>query len=167
MPTQPPHDEGNPRIDIDTIMGGIACEIFPREAPTSTANFTRYVREGFFDGLIFHRVIKGFMIQGGGILPNGRPKRATYQPIPLETTKALFHWDGALAMARTADLHSATTQFYICDGPQPSLDGKYAVFGIAVAGMDVVRRIAAARTDPSDRPLQDINIKSIKLHGSP
>jgi len=144
----------NPRVLIKTSMGDITVELFQKEAPVSTRNFLTYVDKKFYDGTIFHRVINGFMIQGGGFDKNLRQK-GTLDPIENEATNGLKNKRGTLAMARTMDPHSATSQFFINVVDNPSLDfvspadGRtwgYAVFGRVVDGMDVVDAIKAVPT---------------------
>jgi cyclophilin family peptidyl-prolyl cis-trans isomerase len=159
----PPRNPANPRVTIETSAGTIVCELFPKEAPVTVENFKKYVKDGFYSGLIFHRVIRGFMIQGGGFEPSGVQKKAKYSPIKLEISPSLRHWDGALAMARTMDPNSATCQFYVCHGPQRGLDGQYAVFGVVESGIDVVKAIATTPTGRDDRPKSDVVIRSITL----
>jgi len=167
MPGQPqppvPHDATNPRVTIETTAGSIVCELFPREAPHTVANFVKYANEGHYAGLIFHRVIRGFVVQGGGVEPSGRERRGKYAPIKLEVSPRLAHWEGALAMARTSDRESATSQFYLCDGPQASLDRQYAVFGIVESGLDVVKKIAKEPTDRGERPRVDQVIRAVSV----
>lgn len=145
----------------------IIIELKEADAPNTCANFEKYVQDGFYDGLIFHRVIDGFMIQGGGFDANMQQKTPTYAPINLEISPNLRHTDGAVAMARTNDPNSATSQFYICDGAQPNLDDQYAVFGQVVSGMDVVRDISAVETTTSggmsDVPASPVTIISATL----
>ncbi|MEA3201352.1 MAG: peptidyl-prolyl cis-trans isomerase [Thermoplasmata archaeon] len=157
--TPPPTDPTNPRVKIQTSAGDITVELLAKEAPISTQNFLAYVREGFYEGLVFHRVIKGFMIQGGGMDVSGKPKKGK-SPIKLEINyPTLQHWNGALAMARTSDPNSATSQFYICHGAQHGLDKNYAVFGIVREGSKVVEAIATTPTDRADKPKTDIVIQ--------
>jgi peptidyl-prolyl cis-trans isomerase B (cyclophilin B) len=145
--------ETSPRVRLETTMGAIVLELDARAAPQTVANFLGYVREGFYDGLIFHRVIKGFMIQGGGMTPDMAP-RPTRAPIPNEAANGLQNRRGSVAMARTADPHSATAQFFINTVDNPFLDHRassgqgwgYCVFGQVVAGMDVVAAIENAAT---------------------
>lgn len=153
----PPPNPSNPRVRIQTTMGDIVVELFQKEAPNTVQNFLAYVKEGFYEGLIFHRVIKGFVVQGGGHTPDMRQKRGR-SPIKLELNPALRHWDGALSMARTSDPHSASSQFYICHGAQKGLDDNYAVFGIVREGMDVVNKIATVPTGAGDKPKSDVSI---------
>jgi cyclophilin family peptidyl-prolyl cis-trans isomerase len=144
----------NPRVLIKTSMGDITVELFQKEAPVSTRNFLTYVDKKFYDGTIFHRVINGFMIQGGGFDKNLRQK-GTLDPIENEATNGMKNKRGTLAMARTMDPHSATSQFFINVVDNPALDfvspadGRtwgYAVFGRVVDGMDVVDAIKAVPT---------------------
>ena len=143
-----PDNPDQPSADGKTIV----FELYEADAPNTCANFMKYVQDDFFDGLIFHRVMDGFMIQGGGFEQDLSQKPTTYAPIALEISQNLRHIDGAVAMARTDDENSATSQFYICDGPQSSLDNSYAVFGQVVSGMDVVRAISAVQTTTKTAP---------------
>jgi peptidyl-prolyl cis-trans isomerase B (cyclophilin B) len=146
---------------IETSMGSIKAELYESKAPVTVSNFISLAKSGFYDGLTFHRVIKGFVIQGGD--PNGDGTGGSDKTIPLEVNKDLTHVDGALGMARSADPNSASSQFYICDGPQHGLDGNYAVFGKVIEGMDVVRKIASVQTDAYDRPVKPVVIKSVRV----
>ena len=140
----------NPRVLIETSKGNITVELFPGQAPQSAGNFLNYVKTGFYDGLVFHRVIPNFMIQGGGMTPDmeEKPKNA---PIQNEADNGLKNLRGTLAMARTGEPHSASSQFFINVADNAFLNhrGKsfegwgYAVFGQVVDGMDVVDAIAA------------------------
>ena len=145
-----------PRVRIATNMGDMVVELDAVNAPITVANFIHYVEAEFYAGTIFHRVIAGFVLQGGGYTVDMTLK-PTDPPIPLETSPALTHVDGAIAMARTDDPDSATSQFYICDGPQAFLDGNYAVFGVLVEGFDVRDAIAAVPTE-NDQPIEDVII---------
>jgi peptidyl-prolyl cis-trans isomerase B (cyclophilin B) len=159
----PTPDGGGPVTGDKTIK----FELFESLAPNTCANFRKYASDGFYSGTIFHRVIDGFMIQGGGFNPGLAQKTATYPPINLEISPNLRHEDGSVAMARTNDPNSATCQFYICDGPQASLDDNYAVFGKVVEGMDVVRDISKVSTTTvsgfSDVPSSDVVTQSVVI----
>ena len=135
-----------PRVQLETSLGTIVLELNSGRAPQTVDNFLRYVREGHYNGTIFHRVINGFMIQGGGFDANMRQKPVR-EPIRLESQNGLRNLTGTVAMARTSDPHSATAQFFInvvdnsgLDFPNPDGHG-YAVFGKVVDGMEVVNRI--------------------------
>ena len=144
---------------IDTSYGIIKFELFERRAPITTANFINLSIDAFYDGILFHRVIDDFVIQTGD--PNSRDDENPYndgsggseETIPLEIHSELTHVDGAVGMARSNDPDSASSQFYICDGPQHGLDGNYAVFGVVIEGIDVVRKIAQVETWGNKRPL--------------
>ena len=154
-------------IQIETNKGTIKIGLYDDTVPVTVNNFIRYVNDGFYDGLIFHRVIDNFMIQGGGFYPNLTQKTSTYPPINLEINSELIHVDGAVAMARTSDPNSATSQFYICDGAQPSLDGNYAVFAQVIEGMDVVRNIASVQMQTENGmenvPVENVIIISVTI----
>jgi peptidyl-prolyl cis-trans isomerase A (cyclophilin A) len=128
-------------------MGDIVIELDAQKAPKSVANFEQYVKEGFYDGTVFHRVIPNFMIQGGGMLPSLQEK-PTRKAIPLESHNGLSNVKGTVAMARTNDPNSATAQFFINVQDNPFLDqgDGYAVFGHVVSGMDVVEKIKQVQT---------------------
>jgi len=134
------NDTGKNRIaTIITDKGTIKFELFEKKAPITTANFIGLAEKGFYDGTIFHRVEPGFVIQGGD--PLGTGMGGSDKKIPLEISPELKHTKGAVAMARSNDPNSASSQFYITLAPQPSLDGKYAVFGQVIQGQDVVEKI--------------------------
>jgi len=142
--------KANPRVALDTSMGKIVIELYPEKAPKTVANFLEYVKAGFFDGTIFHRVIPGFMVQGGGFTPDMQQKD-TRAPIPNEADNGLKNDRGTIAMARTGDPNSATAQFFINVANNGALNhtGKtpqgwgYAVFGKVVEGMDVADKIVS------------------------
>jgi peptidyl-prolyl cis-trans isomerase A (cyclophilin A) len=158
------------RVLMQTTMGGITLELDAEKAPQTVDNFLAYVDAGFYDGTIFHRVIDGFMIQGGGLGPDMQ-KKATREPIANEAKNGLKNVRGSIAMARTGDPHSATAQFFINhkDNPNldyPSFDGwGYAVFGRVVDGMDVVDAIAEVPTTSQgahrDVPKEAVVIESV------
>lgn len=145
---------------IETNMGSFSFELLPKIAPGTVDNFVTLAEKGFYDGTIFHRVIDGFMIQGGDPQGNGTGG-------PGYTIKAEFsdykHVAGTVAMARSADPDSAGSQFYVCLGPAPHLDGQYTVFGQTIEGMDTVRAIGKVKTDRRDRPLEDVVMKSVTI----
>src|SRR3954471_15888527 len=148
-PAAPPQPApGNPVVTIETSMGTITIELYKDQAPVSTANFLQYVRDGFYPGTVWHRVVPGYVIQGGGFTA-ALVEKDTRPPIQNEATNGLTNRRGTVAMARTRALRSATSQFYINLANNPSLDHKgfspdvfgYAVFGRVIDGMDVVDRI--------------------------
>ncbi|HQR03672.1 MAG: peptidyl-prolyl cis-trans isomerase [Proteobacteria bacterium] len=141
----------NPTAEIKTSLGAIVVEFYPDQAPVTVENFRKYAESGFYKGTIFHRVIPGFMIQGGGFLPDLKEK-PTRAPIRNESRNGLRNEAGTLAMARTGNPHSATAQFFINLVDNRSLDSPsgtgwgYAVFGRVVQGFDVVQQIAQVPT---------------------
>lgn len=124
---------------IETEKGIIKFELYEKRAPITTANFIKLAESGFYEGLIFHRIVPGFVIQGGD--PQGTGMGGSNETINLEIHPELRHTDGAVAMARSNDRNSASSQFYITLGPQPNLDDDYAVFGQVIEGKDVVAQI--------------------------
>ena len=146
--------QSNPKVLIDTSMGQIEAELYPKKAPVTVQNFLAYVNNKFYDGLVFHRVIDGFMIQGGGMNAELKEK-ATLNPIKIESNNGLKNTKGTLAMARTSDPNSATSQFFI------------NVFGKVTKGMDVVEKIGKVKTGSKgfheDVPLTPVTIKSIRV----
>lgn len=156
-------------LKFTTTAGEFTVELFDTESPESSANFLRYVDEGFFDGTLFHRVIPGFMIQGGGFTA-GLEHKETFEPIRNEADNGLSNERGTLAMARTSDPHSATSQFFINlvdnDFLNPSRgNAGYAVFGRVTSGMDVIDTIAqqptTRRRGHDDVPEDDVVILSV------
>ena len=170
----------DPQVDLKTSAGTIRLELYPGKAPKTVENFLQYVRDGHYNGTIFHRVMDGFMIQGGGF-DAGFKQKPTRAPIPNEAqagVKAGLKNDvGTVAMARTSDPHSATVQFFInvndntfLNWGDPRSDGNgYAVFGKVVSGMDVVNKIAKAPTGNSGMhqnvPRQAIVIEAVTVVG--
>lgn len=165
-----------PQAKSDTVMvttnlGKIAILLFEKEAPISVKNFLAYVDSGFYSGLIFHRVIPGFMIQGGGLLKNMTKRQPILAPIKNESDNGLKNERGTLSMARTQDPNSATSQYFINVVDNASLDFSargwgYAVFGKVIEGMDVVDKIAAVKTETRgmfrDVPVEPVIIISTK-----
>jgi cyclophilin family peptidyl-prolyl cis-trans isomerase len=149
---------------LETSMGTIKFQLYEIGAPITAANFIKLTESGFYDNLIFHRVIDDFVIQTGD--PTGTGMGGAGETIRLETSESMTHIDGAVGMARGADPNSASSQFYICDGPQVGLDGRYAVFGRVTEGMEVVRAIAAVATDASDKPLVDVVLTRVTIEPS-
>ena len=171
----------DPQVDVRTSVGTIRLELYPGKAPKTVENFLQYVKDGHYNGTVFHRVIDGFMIQGGGF-DNAFKQKPTRSPIPNEAQPAvkagLTNTVGTVAMARTADPNSATAQFFINVGDNaflnwgdPRSDGNgYAVFGKVVSGQDVVTKIAKTPTGsggpfPRDVPRPPVVIESMTLVG--
>jgi len=162
----------NPRVLMQTNMGDIVIELYPDKAPKTVANFLKYADDGFYNGTIFHRVIDGFMIQGGGFTPD-MVQKDTRAPIMNEADNGLRNTVGTIAMARSMDPHSATAQFFINVANNSSLDFRektprawgYAVFGRVVKGMDVVKVIKSMQTTSKgmyrDVPVENIIIKKV------
>lgn len=150
----------NPIVVLETSNGIVELELFADKAPISVKNFLQYVDDKFYDGTIFHRVIGNFMVQGGGILPDGSRKK-TRQAIKNEANNGLNNEIGTIAMARTARPDTATSQFFINVASNTFLnhqvrDYGYAVFGRVTKGLDVVKSIETVETDSGDRPLEDV-----------
>ncbi len=168
-------EESAPRVRMQTSMGEIVLELYPEKAPKTVDNFLQYVRDGFYNGTIFHRVIDGFMVQGGGFTPQYEQK-PTRPPVVNEADNGLRNTVGSVAMARTSDPHSATAQFFINVSNNDFLDFRektprawgYAVFGRVIKGMDVVKAIKEVKTGPggpfrSDVPQTTVLIEKVTL----
>lgn len=157
----------NPVVTIEMMNGDtIKAELYPEIAPNTVNNFISLVKKGFYDGLIFHRVISGFMIQGG--CPDGTGMGGPGYCIKGEFLQngfpnSLNHTEGVLSMARAMSPNSAGSQFFIMHKVSPHLDGAYAAFGKIIEGMDVVNKIADVRTDYNDRPMKEQKIKSMTV----
>ena len=154
-------------VVIEMENGGkIEIELYPEVAPKTVANFIKLVSDGFYDGLIFHRVIPGFMIQGGD--PQGNGMGGAKNKIVGEFkangfNNTLKHTRGVISMARAYDPNSASSQFFIMHANAPHLDGQYAAFGQVVSGMEVVDEIASIPTDYSDRPKIAMRMKKVYI----
>lgn len=167
-------EETNPQVVMETSMGTIKIELFKEKAPISVRNFLSYVKDGYYDGTIFHRVIKTFMIQGGGMDADMQQKKTKFA-IKNEAQNGLSNKRGTLAMARTNVVDSATSQFFINVVDNPFLDNRgktpdlfgYAVFGQVIEGMDVVDAIKEVKTGNKaghgDVPVEPVTINSVKL----
>ena len=157
----------NPIVTITMDNGDVMkAELYPEIAPVSVNNFISLINKNFYDGLIFHRVIRGFMIQGG--CPNGTGMGGPGYTIPGEFNQNGFandlkHTEGVLSMARAMHPDSAGSQFFIMHKTSPHLDGSYAAFGKVIEGMDVVNEIADQLTDYSDRPVAEQKIKTMTV----
>jgi peptidyl-prolyl cis-trans isomerase A (cyclophilin A) len=157
-------------IRFETSLGDFTIELFEKEAPESVANFNRYIDDGFFDGTIFHRIVPGFVIQGGGFTEEMTQKK-TKPPVKNEADNGLKNKRGTLSMARTNDINSATSQFFVNLKDNDFLDHSrgnfgYAVFAKVTEGMDVVDKIAAVETGRKkgfdDVPVETVAMKSVK-----
>ena len=154
-------------IEIEMQDGGIIkAELYPEVAPITVDNFKKLIEEDFFAGLVFHRVIAGFMIQGGGMDAVGNQKKADSIKGEFDANGVkndLKHTRGVLSMARTMFPNSASSQFFIMHKDAPHLDGQYAAFGKVTEGMDVVDKIAETQTDFRDQPIVPQVIKTIRM----
>ena len=166
----------DPQVDVKTSLGTIRLELYPEKAPKTVANFLQYVRDGHYNGTVFHRVIDGFMIQGGGF-DKGYKQKPTRDPIPNEAKNGLSNDLGTLAMARTNAPHSASAQFFINLKSNDFLNAAsaqdgwgYAVFGKVVSGLDVVMKVAKTPTGPggpfpTDVPRSQVIVESMSVVG--
>jgi peptidyl-prolyl cis-trans isomerase A (cyclophilin A) len=157
-----------PQVKFQTSLGDFTVEVYPDKAPKTVENFLQYVKDKFYNGTIFHRVIGNFMVQGGGFTPDMNQK-ATREPIVLEAKNGLKNDRGTIAMARTSNPNSATAQFFVnvvdnngLNAPSPDGFG-YAVFGKVIAGMDTIDKIRAVPTGRQDVPATPILINSATL----
>jgi peptidyl-prolyl cis-trans isomerase A (cyclophilin A)/peptidyl-prolyl cis-trans isomerase B (cyclophilin B) len=163
----------NPQVEMKTSMGTLVIELYPAQAPLTVANFLQYVKDHHYDGTLFHRVIPGFMIQGGGYKPDFSEKPAR-KPVRNEAGNGLRNEPGTIAMARTSDPHSATAQFFINVANNESLNFRYptqegygyCVFGKVVKGMDVVARIVKVQTGPGPAGHRDVPVKPVVIESA-
>jgi len=151
----------SPRAIIETDKGMITAELYSDRVPGTVDNFVKLANSGFYKNMIFHRIIKGFVIQTGD--PTGTGRGGSDRKIRLEVTPDLKHVEGALGMARGPDRDSASSQFYICDSAVHGLDGNYAVFGKVVEGMNVVHAIANVPTGAGDKPVDPPRLLSVSI----
>ena len=154
-------------VNIEMANGkNIKIELYPDVAPITVANFEKLVKEGFYDGLIFHRVISGFMIQGGdptGTGMGGAKEKIKGEFLANGVRNDLQHTRGVISMARSAMPNSASSQFFIMHQDAPHLNGQYAAFGKVVEGLDVVDKIASVRTGWQDKPVEEQKIQSMTV----
>jgi cyclophilin family peptidyl-prolyl cis-trans isomerase len=163
----------NPQVELRTSLGAVVIELFPDKAPLSVENFLQYVKNGHYDGTLFHRVIPGFMIQGGGYGADFK-ERPTRKPVRNEAANGLRNEPGTVAMARTGEPHSATAQFFINVADNeflnfrfPTQEGYgYCVFGKVVKGMDVVARIVKVRTGAGPGGHRDVPLKPVLIESA-
>src|SRR5688572_29068127 len=163
----------DPQVELKTNLGTIVLELYPDKAPLTVANFLQYVKDNHFEGTLFHRVIPGFMIQGGGFDGEFKQKPVR-KPVRTEASNGLKNEVGTIAMARTPAPHSATAQFFINVADNASLDFRfptpegygYTVFGKVVKGMDVVNRIVKVPTGPGPAPHRDVPVKPVVIESA-
>ena len=159
----------NPIVKFEMEDGGvITAELYPEIAPNTVANFVNLVESGFYNGLIFHRVIPGFMIQGGDPSGNGTGGPGWHikgEFLQNGVNNPIKHTRGVISMARAMDPNSAGSQFFIMHQDAPHLDGQYAAFGHVVSGMDAVDEIAAAATDWNDKPRTPVVMEKVEVIG--
>jgi peptidyl-prolyl cis-trans isomerase B (cyclophilin B) len=164
-PTPPTKEElaryATAQATITTKFGTIVVKFFPDLAPMHVKNFISLAEAGFYNGTPFHRVIPGFMIQGGD--PTGSGAGGPGYTIPAEFSLTKKHLPGILSMARTNDPNSAGSQFFIMVAPYPSLDGQYSIFGEVVKGMDTVNKIVSTPRDRNDKPLERVDMINVKV----
>jgi peptidyl-prolyl cis-trans isomerase A (cyclophilin A)/peptidyl-prolyl cis-trans isomerase B (cyclophilin B) len=166
-------DAANPQVGIKTSLGTIVLELYPDKAPLTVANFLQYAKDGHYDGTLFHRVIPGFMIQGGGF-DAGFKQKPVRKPVKNEAANGLKNQVGTIAMARTPDPHSATAQFFINVADNAPLDFRfptaegygYTVFGKVIKGMDVVDRIVKVPTGPGPAPHANVPVKPVVIESA-
>lgn len=148
---------GNTKILLETSEGNITIQLFDNQVPITAANFKKLVQQGFYNGTIFHRIIKDFMIQGGD--PTGTGTGGPEYTIKDEFVSSLKHSKaGILSMANTGQANTGGSQFFITLVPTPWLDGKHSVFGEVIEGMNIVEKIGATQTDSNDKPIKEIKI---------
>lgn len=163
----PPQYEVTHRVEFQTSRGTFVVGLYGKQAPATVANFLSYVDEGFYSGKIFHRVIPGFVVQGGGF--DADLKRSeTREPIALEIIPGLKHEAGTLSMARTNAPRSATSQFFICTAEAPQLNGGYAAFGALESGLEVIEAISMApagkrQVGDSEAPMEDVPLETVTI----
>jgi Peptidyl-prolyl cis-trans isomerase (rotamase) - cyclophilin family len=160
-------NDTNPRIAITfENYDPIILELFPDVAPLTVAQITSLVEQNFYDGIIFHRIISGFMIQGGdptGTGGGGSGQQITGEFVNNGVPNRLRHWRGVLSMARSSDPNSASSQFFIVHQDSNFLDGDYAAFGAVILGFDTLDALATVETSDQDRPLEDVVMLSVRL----
>ena len=154
-------NDSNPKLSLDVKdFGQIEIALFPEVAPKTVENFLSLIEENFYEGLIFHRIIKNFMIQGGWG-ESREPIKGEFKQNGVDNQ--LLHSRGVISMARTSNPNSASSQFFIMHKDAPHLDGGYAAFGVVTKGIEIVDKIANVQTDYQDKPNKDVVIKSFTL----
>ncbi|KAI8467293.1 MAG: cyclophilin-type peptidyl-prolyl cis-trans isomerase [Monoraphidium minutum] len=148
-----------PQVQVDTTMGSFTVELYYKHAPRAVENFTRLADKGYYDGTVFHRIIRDFMIQGGDPTGTGRGGESVYgSKFEDEITRELKHTGAGILSMANAGPDSNGSQFFLTLAPTPWLDGKHTVFGRVCSGMGVIKRLGNVQTDASDRPMTDIKI---------
>lgn len=153
----------NPTVTIETNHGTIEVEMYADRAPETAGNFIKLAKEGYYDGVIFHRVIEGFMIQGGD--PTGTGRGGPGYTIDDEFAEGLAHTEAGIFSMANAGPNTGGSQFFITLAATPWLDGKHAIFGKVTEGLDVVREIGKIDTGPGDRPLEDVVMEKVTVRG--
>ncbi|MBI3288286.1 MAG: peptidylprolyl isomerase [Elusimicrobia bacterium] len=156
-----PYKTDNPVAVIESTLGPIAVELFPKEAPDTVANFVKLVEKGYYDGILFHRVIPKFMVQTGD--PTGTGRGGPGYTILDEFHPKLRHNKAGILSMANAGPDTGGSQFFITHGPTPHLDDRHAIFGCVIEGLDVVTKIGAAPRDHNDRPLTPIKMEKVRL----
>jgi peptidyl-prolyl cis-trans isomerase A (cyclophilin A) len=155
-------DKSGDVMQIVTTMGTIKIKLLSDKAPKTVARIKELVNKGFYNGILFHRIIDGFMIQGGD--PSGTGSSGSGVPIPDEFNNGLKHSkEGVVAMANTGRPNSQDSQFFITLAAQPHLDGKYTIFGEVISGMDVVKKIGKVKTGANDKPVEDVKMTKVTM----
>jgi cyclophilin family peptidyl-prolyl cis-trans isomerase len=154
----------NPTVKIETNHGTIEAEMYADLAPKTAGNFIELAKKGFYDGIIFHRVIEGFMIQGGD--PTGTGRGGPGYTIDDEFGRGLGHTQAGLFSMANAGPNTGGSQFFVTLAPTPWLDGKHAIFGKVVRGLDVVKAIGSVETGPGDRPVADVIMEKVTVTGA-
>ncbi|MFW6330197.1 MAG: peptidylprolyl isomerase [Gemmatimonadota bacterium] len=160
-PPEPRHTMANPTATIETNRGTVRVEPFEERAPKTVGNFIELAEKGFYDGVVFHRVISDFMIQGGD--PEGTGRGGPGYSIPDEFHPELRHDSAGVLSMANAGPNTGGSQFFITLVPTPWLDDRHAVFGKVVDGMDVVEEIGAVETDRSDRPIEEVRMEKVSI----
>jgi len=153
----------NPTVKIETNHGTIEAEMFADAAPATVSNFIDLAKKGFYDGVIFHRVIEGFMLQGGD--PTGTGRGGPGYTIDDEFGPGLAHTQAGLFSMANAGPNTGGSQFFITLAPTPWLDGKHAIFGKVIGGLDVVQKIGSVQTGAGDRPVDDVVMEKVTVSG--
>ncbi|KAL1521928.1 hypothetical protein AB1Y20_021576 [Prymnesium parvum] len=154
-------------VEVETTMGTFKVELYPKQAPRTCRNFVELAQRGYYDGTVFHRIIKDFMVQGGDPTGTGRGGESIYGgKFADEVTRELKHTGAGIVSMANAGPNTNGSQFFITLAPCPHLDGKHTIFGRISTGMGVVKRLGLARTDANDRPIDSVRIVKARVAGS-